>query len=241
MATLSPIEIDIERRWLVVRVSSGYISSSWHISSSSSAVLLCHPHHVWKAFTAQFVFRCVFMGRFGFLAPSSLLKRFESLTNDRDSLFLFFVFIAFASFSSQSLSLSLHPTGIQIASGRHANNPDIICIVETWLSSDILDSEVTLPGYQVHRLDRNRHGGGILVYVKDSFVSNSLSSPDNLELLTLSIANDINKVCLSLFYRPPHSPSDVFQDLFLYLQSFDTSQSWVQRVIYVTKINIKIS
>ena len=79
------------------------------------------------------------------------------------------------------------------------NNPDIICIVETWLSSEILDSEVALPGYQVHRLDRNRHGGGILVYVRDSFVSNLLSSPDNLELLTLSIANDINKVCLSLF------------------------------------------
>ena len=79
------------------------------------------------------------------------------------------------------------------------NNPDIICIVETWLSSEILDSEVTLPGYQVHRLERNRHGGGILVYVRDSFVSNLLSSPDNLELLTLSIANDINKVCLSLF------------------------------------------
>ena len=79
------------------------------------------------------------------------------------------------------------------------NNPDIICIVETWLSSEILDSEVALPGYQVHRLDRNRHGGGIPVYVRDSFVSNLLSSPDNLELLTLSIANDINKVCLSLF------------------------------------------
>ena len=104
------------------------------------------------------------------------------------------------------------------------NNPDIVCIVETWLSSEILDSEVALPGYQVHRLDRNRHGGGIPVYVRDSFVSNLLSSPDNLELLTLSIANDINKVCLSLFYRPPHSSSDVFQDLFLYLQSFDTSQ-----------------
>lgn len=26
------------------------------------------------------------------------------------------------------------------------NNPDIVCIVETWLSSDILESEVALPG-----------------------------------------------------------------------------------------------
>ena len=92
-------------------------ASSWHISYSSSAVvLLCHLHHVWKAFTAQFVFHFIFTGKIWLLSPLdifcfSLLKRFESLTNDRDSLFLFFVFIAFVSFSSKSLSLSLHPTG----------------------------------------------------------------------------------------------------------------------------------
>ena len=41
-----------------------------------------------------------------------LAHSFESLTNDRDSLLLFFVFIAFVSFSfSKLLSLSLHPTG----------------------------------------------------------------------------------------------------------------------------------
>ena len=105
-----------------------------------------------------------------------------------------------------------------------ANNPDIVCIVETWLSSDILESEVALPGYQVHRLDRNRHGGGILVYVRDNFVVNLLPSPDNLELLTLSVCNGINKVCISLFYRPPNSPCEVFENLFLYLQSLHTSQ-----------------
>ena len=51
----------------------------------------------------------------------SLLKRFESLVNDRDSLF---VFIAFASFSSKSLSLTLHPTGAIDPNrpGRCANN-----------------------------------------------------------------------------------------------------------------------
>ena len=27
--------------------------------------------------------------------------------------------------------------------------PNIVCIVETWLSSDILDKEIHLPGYQL--------------------------------------------------------------------------------------------
>lgn len=104
------------------------------------------------------------------------------------------------------------------------NNPDIVCIVETWLSADILDIEIVLLGYQVHRLDRNRHGGGVLIYVRDNFVANLYPSPDNLEILTLSIFNVNNKVCISLFYRPPNSPPDILENLFLYLQSLNTSQ-----------------
>ena len=33
-----------------------------------------------------------------------------------------------------------------------AHNPDMICIVETWLCADVLDSEIALPGYQVYRI-----------------------------------------------------------------------------------------
>ena len=46
--------------------------------------------------------------------------------------------------------------------------PSIICIVETWLSEDILDSEIAIDGYQIVRLDRNRHGGGVLAYIHNS-------------------------------------------------------------------------
>ena len=38
-----------------------------------------------------------------------------------------------------------------------ANNPSIICIVETWLSENISDSEISIENYQIARLDRNRH------------------------------------------------------------------------------------
>ena len=40
-------------------------------------------------------------------------------------------------------------------------------IVETWLSPDVSDKELNLPGYQLLPLDKNRHGGGILMYVAD--------------------------------------------------------------------------
>ena len=44
----------------------------------------------------------------------------------------------------------------------------IMCIVESWLSEDIMDSEIAIDGYQLVRLDRNRHGGGVLAYIHNS-------------------------------------------------------------------------
>ena len=43
------------------------------------------------------------------------------------------------------------------------SSPDCICVVETRLNGDILDNELCIEGYDILRLDRNRHGGGILV------------------------------------------------------------------------------
>ena len=43
------------------------------------------------------------------------------------------------------------------------DNPDIVCLVETWLCSDVLDNEVLIPNYSTVRLDRNRYGGRVLL------------------------------------------------------------------------------
>ena len=38
---------------------------------------------------------------------------------------------------------------------------DLVVVVESWLSAEILDSEIHVPGYNPVRKDRNRHGGGL--------------------------------------------------------------------------------
>ena len=50
-------------------------------------------------------------------------------------------------------------------------DPDIIGITESWANSEILDAEISLPGYVLFRKDRpvNRHGGGVLLYVRAKF------------------------------------------------------------------------
>lgn len=46
---------------------------------------------------------------------------------------------------------------------------DVITISETWLDTTISDEDIKLPNYQNPiPLDRNRHGGGVAMYVKSN-------------------------------------------------------------------------
>ena len=44
------------------------------------------------------------------------------------------------------------------------DSPDIVCVVETWLSEEIANDEVVIEGYDCFRHDRNRQGGGVCIY-----------------------------------------------------------------------------
>ena len=87
-------------------------------------------------------------------------------------------------------------------------SPHIICVVETWLSSEISDSEILIPNYMSFRLDRSRHGGGIAVFVKSSLSVSALPFTPNLEFLPPSIKpSNHYSFTLGTFYRPPNSDS----------------------------------
>ena len=99
-------------------------------------------------------------------------------------------------------------------------HPHIICIVETWLGNEITSSEIEIQGYQLYRRDRNRHGGGILIYVAEYLlVSVFPDPPPQLELLALSVRLNNFRINLCLFYRPPSSGSHIFDSLVSYLDS----------------------
>ena len=108
MATLSPIEIDIGSK----------VASCSHVFWTPSHLLIPQhycSHHVWKFFTAQFVFYFVFTEGFDFLASSiyfvGFLKRLKSLATETAS--LFYSLTAFTSFSfSKSLLLALHSSEV---------------------------------------------------------------------------------------------------------------------------------
>ena len=92
-------------------------------------------------------------------------------------------------------------------------SPDIICVVESWLDVDILDCEISVQGYSVIRLDRCRHGSGVLMYVKAVFTSLLLfKGSTDFECIVISIlcttSGTSPDLTIALFYRPPNSSPD---------------------------------
>ena len=101
------------------------------------------------------------------------------------------------------------------------NSPHIVCVVETWLGDEISDCEISITDYNVTRLDRNRHGGGIAFYIRSDLHSEIvLKQPYDLEFMLLSIVNlkFSNKIHVGLFYRPPNSPTNTLEFLYDCLQ-----------------------
>ena len=67
-----------------------------------------------------------------------------------------------------------------------SNNPDIICLTETWTntSSKHLLAEIDIPGYNLHKCDRtDKRGGGVAIYIRNSITchyrSDITSNPAN--------------------------------------------------------------
>ncbi|CAG2239657.1 unnamed protein product [Mytilus edulis] len=94
---------------------------------------------------------------------------------------------------------------------------DIICISESHLDKSITDDQIKLNGFHKPiRLDRNRHGGGVTIYIKNSlhFIIRNDISVSNLELLWVEVRNCSNeKFLVGVLYRPPNSNSNLW-DLF---------------------------
>ena len=95
-----------------------------------------------------------------------------------------------------------------------------MCIVETWLNHSILDCELNVPHYCLIRLDRNRHGGGVLLYIREDLSYNiAFTGPENLELLGVTLHHDnSNRFCLCVLYSPPATTQCVLQQLYFFLQ-----------------------
>ena len=102
-------------------------------------------------------------------------------------------------------------------------NPDIVGVTETWLHSEISNSEIQIPGYTIFRQDRvdtvRGRGGGVLLYVRDSLncvdVTDKFSSGfSNCLWCDLSFGDNMGSpLLIGIIYRSPNSCADINQGL----------------------------
>jgi len=102
-------------------------------------------------------------------------------------------------------------------------NFDVICLTKTWLDNSIDANSIRLIGYRdPFRLDRNRHGGVFLAYVKNNIYCVrrfDFESPDvEILWLELKIINSCS-LYLAVCYLPPNTTS-LFKQMFIESISF---------------------
>jgi len=97
-----------------------------------------------------------------------------------------------------------------------ANEIDVAILVETWLHVNILDSLITIPGYDIYRKDRadGRSGGGILVYVRHGLPCALLPQINNTDIEVLwllyrgsCMPREVSHILIGAVYHPPKANS----------------------------------
>ena len=96
------------------------------------------------------------------------------------------------------------------------NDYDIIALTETFLDDSIDDNDTYMPGFCLpFRRDRNRHGGGVCIYVKSTLFAErcpDLENPD-IECIWLKVRT-LNKIFyFGCVYRPPNSENIFWEHL----------------------------
>ncbi len=96
------------------------------------------------------------------------------------------------------------------------NNPvDVMALNETCLDNSIPDTEIHIDGYDVFRKDRNRHGGGVAIYIRCNAgytckVRKDLM-PSELEMIVIEMKKGKAKPhVIIVWYRPPNTEIELF-------------------------------
>ena len=104
---------------------------------------------------------------------------------------------------------------------------NIVAITESWLDDSYLDCEIFPSNYHVFRNDRNSHGGGVLLAVKDVLCPIDKHEFDikDHEIIWVEFKSPKGRVLIGVFYRPPNYPRNYMDSLDDYLVKIHSSKN----------------
>ena len=84
----------------------------------------------------------------------------------------------------------------------YASKFNIFCTTETWLCDTIPNGEIIPSGYSLYRKDRPSRGGGVLIAVNDSIPILLISSPPDLEIVSVIIGSKKQFILCTVYVCP---------------------------------------
>lgn len=111
---------------------------------------------------------------------------------------------------------SIYPKVDQIQHIIQNHDFDIFGVNKTWLDESVTSAELTMDGYDIVRKDRNRHGGGVCVYVyvRQAITYNILFAKKDNPVENVWLNLNGAKLCFGCVYRPPSADSEYFSQIY---------------------------
>ncbi len=109
---------------------------------------------------------------------------------------------------------------------------DVVCVNETWLSSNVYNAEIVHPGYTIVRNNRKTRGGGVLLGLKTSTFKSVCEIEHNhdLEIAVAEVITSSNmKMLVCSCYRPPDAEKSWMDKFESFLQ--DVCTRYLKNVI----------
>ena len=98
-----------------------------------------------------------------------------------------------------------------------AKNLDVLLLTETKLDESFPSAQFSVQGFKTIRKDRNKDGGGLLLYINENIASREVSialqnieALRNIEVLAIELNIKNTKWLLIGAYKPPIMPKDYF-------------------------------
>ena len=82
-------------------------------------------------------------------------------------------------------------------------NIDILALTETKLSDAIPESVYTIPGYSIINKNRNRRGGGVMLYIREDHAFTRVEKIEMKEHISIDCIVNGKKINVNVIYRPP--------------------------------------
>ena len=120
------------------------------------------------------------------------------------------------------------------------NDIDILALNETRLDETVFDSEITIPLYKLIRKDRNKQGGGVAIYFKNSLDVQTIAHESlcHLEANCIKIFMKGSRPILFLnWYRPPNSKADIWDYYEHFLEFADSLNT---NIVIMGDLNVDI-